>query len=1013
MQSVVRSSLVGLLALAGLAACGDKVNVIQPTSTPASTVVHSVTVTPNSVPSLAVGASVTLSASVDAEAGVTVRTVSWSSSDATVASVDAASGKVTGNKAGTVTITAAATADPNVKGAALVTVAGGAGANPVVTISSINATNAQGQSVPANLAGAAGQLDVILNVEANGQALRSISATLKCGTDSITQTQTISTNVSALDASEAAAPVIFSFNTAAFTVNQLGAALVALHNGQCTVSATATTTTSQSATNTTSLTLLNPDGVLLANSFAPITNAEGVTQPTSATDAGGLPWRSGSLTVTATPVLYSTRTISSVSITVPGAQVPTQTITAAPFSATWSGSSTSGSAPTVTGKTLVTACTPLVGLPPANGCEVNNSTPLGITPTIIVLDAAGNDLGLPVLNAGIPGQSTFRLDNTAPQPGTSFLIPVRQIGWVNAAYTFTGVGGASFVAGAGTTNYVACGDGTQTAGVNGCVAQVGVATLGANGSIVTSTAAAGASGITGLTTFTYYYIPAANYAAASATNGTSTSATACSTTGWTKIATGGDIPASATNTAYVIRVFETDKLGNARCTDLGATANLTNSGVFARGLFGVDKVAPVASFVVAGDPSCAPGGCVQDLAKITANPTGAFVVGYSDDASGFSISPLSTKLTRLAIDPATGVASTVNTAFGCPIGFANGACGTASTAGTIAADAGGPNGLTSGIDGYYTFTGQIVDLARNAGTTLTRQVVVDRAVPLMGGIAVPATIVGGTTASFATSATDNLDLVGTDYTLTYPITPTGAAVALNIRATGNAIGVAFDNVLTTAASFSLAVPSFMRTVASTAAGGLPQANGVLPSQIAVRVYDAAGNASLPGVAVINPANVATTTPPITNYAAAQPNGATFTNTGFQVANGVTSITNCPATGTCTPVNPTTVTLVATAQGTEGAAFQFLNPFSSINFYYLDTGYAGATGQWLLIGTAIAPTVTDNSTQTIRTFTWTLTAPFDPPAALGAAALNVIAVGVNTLGDGLVSGQNANITMTIP
>ena len=30
MQSVVRSSLVGLLALASLTACGDKVNVVQP-----------------------------------------------------------------------------------------------------------------------------------------------------------------------------------------------------------------------------------------------------------------------------------------------------------------------------------------------------------------------------------------------------------------------------------------------------------------------------------------------------------------------------------------------------------------------------------------------------------------------------------------------------------------------------------------------------------------------------------------------------------------------------------------------------------------------------------------------------------------------------------------------------------------------------------------------------------------------------------------------------------------------
>src|ERR1044072_8761429 len=99
MQSVVRSSLVGLLALASLTACGDKVNIVQPTSTVAPAVVHGVTVTPNTVPNLQVGASVTLSASVDADAAVTDRTVTWASSDETGASVDE-TGKVTGVQAG-------------------------------------------------------------------------------------------------------------------------------------------------------------------------------------------------------------------------------------------------------------------------------------------------------------------------------------------------------------------------------------------------------------------------------------------------------------------------------------------------------------------------------------------------------------------------------------------------------------------------------------------------------------------------------------------------------------------------------------------------------------------------------------------------------------------------------------------------------------------------------------------------------------------------------------------------
>ena len=1020
MQSVVRSSLVGLLALASLTACGDKVNIIQPTSTTVTPVVRGVTVTPNSVPNLQVGASVTLSASVDADAGVTDRTVTWASSDATVASVDA-TGKVTGVKAGTVTISAAAKADPNVKGAALVTV-GGAGANPIVTISSINNTicGLGGcNSVPANLSGAAGQLDVILNVDANGQALKSVSATMKCGNDSVTQTQTISTNVAALDASEAAAPVTLSFNTAAFTINSAGAAIVALHNGQCTLSATATTSTSQGATNTTQLTLANPDVVVLANSFAAITNAEGVTQPTQATDAGGLPWRAGSLTVLATPVLYSNRTVSSISITVPGAQVPTQTITASPFSATWSGSSTSGSAPTVTGKTLV-----------GGTYEANGTTPVGITPSVIVLDAAGNDLNLTVANAGIVGNTTFRLDNTAPQPPLTFTTPSRQGGWVNAAYTFTGSGGTGT-----TAKFNACGDGPAVASSGVCQPQIGVSTSGtnstetagvSNGNGTVLTTASFNSGTTGLTTFTYYSIPAANYTAVINSQGTSTSATSCATTGWTKITTGGDLAATLANNVYVVRVFETDKLGNARCTDLVNGLGNINTNTYTLavvGKFGVDKVAPTAVYVEpAADPTAAANLGALGVGGLLANFN--VKIGLSDDASGFSTTPITTMVQRLAIDPATGAAANINTAFGCPSGLSQGACSTTSAAasnpgtfGVVTVDGTATNPGCAGC-GYYFFTQTPLDLARNAAPTMTRNVVVDQVAPIVGGIAVPATVTGGASAAFSTSASDNLDLISSDYTLTYAAAPAGGLVAnFPIRATGPALGVAFDNTLTTASSFSVTVPFFIRSVATTTAGNAPQNNGGagLPATIAVRAYDAAANASAPGTAAIAPANVPQVGRVDYTVAPAGANpGATMIS--FQVANAVANVSNCPAAGCAgnvAPVNPTTVTLSATATGNEAAlpvAFQFINPFTQVQFYYFDT----VTSEYVLIGTAVAPVVTDNATVTVRTFTWTLTTAFDPPAALGAGTtLKVIAVGVSSSGDGLASAVNANITLTNP
>jgi hypothetical protein len=260
--------------------------------------------------------------------------------------------------------------------------------------------------------------------------------------------------------------------------------------------------------------------------------------------------------------------------------------------------------------------------------------------------------------------------------------------------------------------------------------------------------------------------------------------------------------------------------------------------------------------------------------------------------------------------------------------------------------------------------------------------------------------------------------VSADYTLSYATTPVGAALPLSIRSQPQSIqnSVAFDNTLITAASFSIVVPSFIRMVATTTAGGAPQNNGVLAGSIAARAYDGADNPSLPEVQTISGAAIVQTNP--TNYAAVQAGGGTLTN--FAVSNAAANVSNCPAAGCAggaAPANATSVTLTAIAQGTESAgtpAFQVSNPFSSVQFYYLDTGYAGATNEWILIGSAVAPSVTDNGAQTVRTFTWTLGTAFDPPAALaGGTTLKVIAVGVNAAGDALASAVNVNITLTNP
>src|SRR5262249_12076347 len=130
-----------------------------------------------------------------------------------------------------------------------------------------------------------------------------------------------------------------------------------------------------------------------------------------------------------------------------------------------------------------------------------------------------------------------------------------------------------------------------------------------------------------------------------------------------------------------------------------------------------------------------------------------------------------------------------------------------------------------------------------------RQVLIDVQLPVMGGVAVPATITGGQDTPFATSATDNLDLATYDYTLLIPANPVNNPIAtLPIRSpatstNGQNIGTAFDNVLTTTASFNVIIPKFIRNLATTTAGDAPQNNGVIPTQLTVRAYDAANNQS--------------------------------------------------------------------------------------------------------------------------------------------------------------------------
>lgn len=763
MQRVVRSTLVGLLTLAGLTACGDKVTVPPPTSNAPGTVVHSVTVSPNSL-NLKVGDKVTLAASVDADAGVTDRTVTWSSSNTAIATVDA-TGLVTAVSGGNATIIAKSKADPNVSGAAAVSVAANVPAS--VTLGQINQTVCDVfggcTSVPATLNNVANQLDVTLNVDPGTQTLAGVDLIMNCGgADTVVASQNLASAATApIAAEDANAPVTLSFNTAAFTASN---GSVAFKNGNCTLKAKARLVggTSTNSANTVALTLNNIDFVATSFTTAPSTG-----QNASATDATGLLWKAGSVTVTAIPVVYTagrsvvSGSISLVNVSGQNAQGPGTAISAV---------GNGGTLTTLTGLTpssgVISATFPNttnLATAGAVGGVTDGSAVGGVGFLVTTVDNSGN-VG-PAANP--TAANSVRLDNRAPDVTTipPTFVPNTQNttgGWVGTNFVFSTAAGSLTIDPLTATDAV-----------------FGIGVVGVDKNTVNTQWRPNGAGSSSFATFT-------NVSSLAETSNTTGSG------------------------SYDLRLQVCDALGNC-----STTGTLT--------AFGVDLTPPFVQQV--SGPSN-----LQVYNIGTGGPPAAvFNVADTSKTAGITASGPQTVggipqvLETLQSLKPSGASSSQTV---CDVGVATGSapsitCKSASLVSELAVPTtSGAGGTTSG---EYTMTVTAVDQAGNTAAPISIKLYNDQVAPAVsGGVAIPQSITSGS--SFTSGASDNMDVAAGNGYLNYP----GVAVRIFEGGSSSPAGVTFDNVLTRTSTSSTIMTPFYRSLgnALNAIGGKPDIAGI-------------------------------------------------------------------------------------------------------------------------------------------------------------------------------------------
>jgi hypothetical protein len=429
---------------------------------------------------------------------------------------------------------------------------------------------------------------------------------------------------------------------------------------------------------------------------------------------------------------------------------------------------------------------------------------------------------------------------------------------------------------------------------------------------------------------------------------------------------------SATNATYSGTATARDLLGNTSAASAAAT-------------FGVDRTAP--TFTTA-----APAAGTLGATTPSATTIGAFT--YSDAAT-LPAGPSTPSATPVRLNFQRRTTATASTRWntGSAAYNSTGAEFSAGLAG-IALDPSAAN-----TQAYYVVTMFVEDGAANPSLSVVRTYLYDATAPT-GPFAIPVmTTSAGLTGLFTSTLGDNLDIQSSQWGHNYAVMDAApGAAGSRILAAATTFG-AFESFTTTASS-SDGLP-LLRSMMNNA-GGVP-AFGTIGSLVSVThtVMDRSGVAggtvavtnAVPGA---NLPALPTTDPYATSLAFTGAGGFSVTNTAVTV--------DISGNGTAPTLN--SVDLTATAVGTVNTA---LNPFSRVEFYV----YNPTANTYHLLGTATTPTVVDNATN--RVYTWTVNwnpdavGSYNNPNAAGLQT--VVAIGINATHDGVRTAGNATITTT--